>query len=79
MFGHTFQSRKYGFLYMYIVALPSFISCKGFGNSYKHKRRWYEKEASRFASEYFESYGIDWLNDVNKGEKDPDKQLYPIY
>ncbi len=46
---------------------------------YKHKRRWYEKEASRFASEYFEEYGVDWLNDVNKGEKDPDKQLYPIY
>ncbi|MCB0429861.1 MAG: VCBS repeat-containing protein [Flavobacteriales bacterium] len=75
-FGHTLQSRVFGVVYPFVVAIPSGLSCLtscativGFRGSYaisKHETRWYELQANRKAAKYFDKrYGVEWDDNKN--------------
>lgn len=66
-YGHTLQSMDYGFLYPFLVMIPSPISAAGadpipgFQGLDTHDTRVYEMEANRYAAVYFRKYfNIDW-------------------
>jgi hypothetical protein len=65
-YGHTFQSRNWGPLYLVVTGLLSLISA---GNSENikdppfetHNSFWTEKNANRNAKKYFgKHYDVDW-------------------
>lgn len=66
-YGHTFDSRRNGLLYLFNVGLPSANSVRrrqpvpgGDGVS-THDFQWYEMSANRHAARYFgRYYGVDW-------------------
>lgn len=64
-YGHTFQSQRWGPLYLLVVGLPSLFSAAtarpiGRGLT-SHSLRWYEQQANRYAAQYAAThYGIDW-------------------
>ena len=70
-YGHTFQSRAWGPLYLGVVAVPS---AKSFAAKKKmdgynittHKFRWYEMSANRHAARYF---GIENWDDIYQPRK----------
>ena len=65
-YGHTFDSRAWGPLYLPVVGLPSLISAANQRNIdgepgvTTHDFRIYEMRANRKAAKYFERYGVDW-------------------
>jgi RHS repeat-associated protein len=69
-FGHTFDSRRFGFLYLLMIGVPSLHSAatsERLPNEPRgvttHDFRWYEMRANRHAKKYFgEYYGVDWEN-----------------
>ena len=75
-YWHTFDSRKFGFLYLDIIGLPSFfsaarasqISGEPAGVS-SHEFRWYEMSANKHAAKYFgrSQCGVDWLTPFRSG------------
>jgi RHS repeat-associated protein len=76
-YGHTLQSAKWGPYYLPIPALFSGIDeLTGGENTWStdskyvwHDIRWYERQANKYASNYFKSnYGIEW-----------DEEHYPIW
>jgi hypothetical protein len=69
-YGHTIQSKKWGWLYLPFIAYPSLLSATIDNNGKwydigEHHDRWFEAQASRFAADYFErhysSSGFDRL------------------
>lgn len=69
-FGHTFDSRRFGPIYLLAIGLPSLYSAatiKQVPNEpdgvTTHDFRWYEMRANRHARDYFgANYGVDWEN-----------------
>ncbi len=64
-YGHTFQSRGWGPLYLLVVGLPSLLSAATArpigGGLTSHSLRWYERQANRYAARYVAAhYGVDW-------------------
>ena len=57
-FGHTADSRRFGWLYLLVIGLPSLISARGKGD---HNVFWTETRANRHAKRYFgKHYSIAW-------------------
>ena len=57
-FGHTFDSRCFGWGYLFVIGLPSLMSALGKGD---HKVFWTETRANRHAKRYFgKHYSIAW-------------------
>ena len=57
-FGHTFDSRRFGWAYLLVIGLPSLMSAFGKGN---HSVFWTETRANRHAKRYFgKYYSIAW-------------------
>jgi hypothetical protein len=57
-FGHTFDSQRFGWLYLPVIGLPSLISAMGKGD---HNTFWTEIRANRHAKWYFSKYyAIAW-------------------
>jgi hypothetical protein len=67
-FGHSFDSQKYGVLYLFNIGIPSLNSAKHKervngepSGVTTHKFKWYEMNANKYAKEYFSKYyGVDW-------------------
>jgi len=77
-YGHTFQSRRWGPLYLPIIGLPSAISAltssqvsgEPLGVT-THDFRWYEMGANRHAARYFRNhYNVDWNSQYHIWGKD---------
>ena len=51
-YGHYLQSQEYGFLYLYVIGLPSLISAKKDKDN-SHTSFWTEVDASARAAKYF--------------------------
>lgn len=53
-YGHTIDSRRFGWLYLIIIGLPSLVSVKlaGIGN-HEHKNLYAERWANQHAQKYF--------------------------
>jgi RHS repeat-associated protein len=69
-YGHTFDSRIWGPLYLFVIGLPSLISADASQPIYHsgiwtttHRLKWYERSASRKAKKYFNKHGVIW-NDI---------------
>ncbi len=71
-FGHTLQSQRWGLLYPFFIGLPSLISASSSPD--KHKIRWYEREANRYAYKYYHKYFPDSLDQTPW-----DDEKYPRY
>lgn len=57
-FGHTFDSQRFGWLYLPVIGLPSLISAFGKGN---HNVFWTEIRANRHAKRFFSKYySVAW-------------------
>ena len=57
-FGHTFDSQRFGWMYLPVVGLSSLISALGKGD---HDSFWTEIRANRHAKRYFSRhYGLAW-------------------
>ena len=57
-FGHTVDSRRFGWLYLLIIGLPSLLNALGKGD---HNVFWTETRANRHAKRYFgKYYSIAW-------------------
>ena len=57
-FGHTADSRRFGWLYLFIIGLPSLMNALGKGD---HNVFWTETRANRHAKRYFgKYYSIAW-------------------
>lgn len=57
-FGHTFDSRRFGWAYLIVIGLPSLMSALGKGD---HNVFWTETRANRHAKRYFgKHYSIAW-------------------
>ncbi len=57
-FGHTVDSRRFGWLYLLIIGLPSLLNAVGKGD---HNVFWTETRANRHAKRYFgKYYSIAW-------------------
>ena len=57
-FGHTFDSQRFGWLYLLAIGLPSLVSAMGKGD---HSAFWTEIRANRHAKRYFSKhYTIAW-------------------
>jgi RHS repeat-associated protein len=54
-YGHTLQSKRWGFLYPFVVGIPSALS-SNFSSSEQHRNRWYEKDANRYGERYYRKY-----------------------
>ena len=52
-FGHTADSRRFGWLYLPVIGLPSLLSANGHGD---HNRFWTEIRANSHAKRYFSRY-----------------------
>lgn len=67
-YGHTFDSRRFGPLYLVYPGIPSLLSA-AFSKPittliYSHDIRWYEMSANNHAADYFSTYyGVDWSSD----------------
>ena len=65
-YGHTFDSRRFGPLYLPVVGLPSLVSAANDESLndppfHTHGDYWAEKRANRHAEKYFSKYyGVDW-------------------
>ena len=65
-YGHTFQSNIWGPGYLFGIGIPSLISASIAERipgtlQTTHSRRWYERQANRFAARYFgRHYGVNW-------------------
>lgn len=64
-YGHTFQSDRSGFGYLFVYGIPSLISASKSENG-SHRRFWTENSANRWARRYFEWYGVDWNDFVDQ-------------
>ena len=71
-YGHTFDSRIWGPLYLPTIGAPSIISANNSQPIYHngiwtttHRLKWYERSASRKAKKYFSKYGVMWNDDDN--------------
>lgn len=67
-YGHYLQSQSYGLIYLFNVGIPSLFSAmseKELDNGYTtHDLRWYERDANKRASNYFNKhYGVIWETD----------------
>lgn len=61
-FGHTADSRRFGWFYLPLIGLPSLLSALGKGD---HNHFWTEIRANRHARRYFSKhYAIAW-NETN--------------
>lgn len=59
-FGHSFDSRIFGWLYLPIIGLPSLHNAMGNGD---HSKFWTEIRANRMAKSYAEKHrGVSWGN-----------------
>lgn len=57
-FGHTFDSQRFGWLYLPVIGLSSLISASGKGD---HSIFWTETRANRHAKRYFgKHYSLAW-------------------
>lgn len=57
-FGHTFDSQRFGWVYLLVIGLPSLMSTLGKGD---HKVFWTETRANCHAKRYFgKHYSIAW-------------------
>ena len=78
-YGHTFDSRKMGPMYLFTIGIPSAKSAKDseeINNQYTHSWYWTELRANRGAQKYFgKHYGIDWSPYENFVESE---YYYPI-
>ena len=65
-YGHTIQGRRFGLSYLLVIGIPSLRSASHSGPHplYRstHCVKWFEREASRYAKDYF---GSDWNNIAN--------------
>jgi RHS repeat-associated protein len=59
-YGHTLQSKRWGFLYPFVVGIPSALS-SNFSSHEKHNNRWYEKAANRYGERYYRKYLPNYL------------------
>ncbi|MBC7382363.1 MAG: hypothetical protein H7296_05120 [Bacteroidia bacterium] len=66
-YGHTFDSMRFGILYLPVPGLASLISA--YRNVYNkatgictHDSYWTERRANRFAARYFKRCGINWTD-----------------
>ncbi len=74
-YGHTFDSKRLGPIYLFAVGLPSLISANNAtqveGEPYgvtTHDFRVYEMRANKYAADYFgKYYGVDWLTLYRSG------------
>jgi len=64
-YGHTFQSERSGFGYLFVYGIPCLISASKSKNG-SHRRFWTENSANRWARRYFEWYGVDWNDFVDQ-------------
>ena len=57
-FGHTADSQRFGWAYLFVIGLPSLLSALGKGD---HNAFWTEIRANRHAKRYFSKhYAIAW-------------------
>ena len=57
-FGHTVDSQRFGWAYLFVIGLPSLLSAMGKGN---HNFFWTETRANLHAKRYFgKHYSIAW-------------------
>ncbi|MBR4146382.1 MAG: hypothetical protein IKU00_00630 [Bacteroidales bacterium] len=57
-FGHSFDSRLFGWLYLFVIGIPSLYSAMGKGN---HSVFWTEKRANRKVSRYAtKNLAVNW-------------------
>ena len=57
-FGHSFDSRLFGWLYLFVIGIPSLFSAMGKGN---HNVFWTEKRANRKVSRYAtKNLAVNW-------------------
>lgn len=57
-FGHTADSQRFGWAYLFVIGLPSLLSAMGKGD---HNVFWTETRANRHAKRYFgKHYSIAW-------------------
>ncbi len=54
-YGHTLQSKRWGFLYSFVIGIPSALS-SNFSSHEKHSNRWYEKATNRYGEQYYRRY-----------------------
>lgn len=74
-YGHTFDSKRLGPIYLFAVGLPSLISASNAEqvkgeptNVTTHDFRVYEMRANKYAADYFgKYYGVDWLTLYKSG------------
>jgi RHS repeat-associated protein len=74
-YGHTFDSKRLGPVYLFAVGLPSLISANNAEqvkgeptNVTTHDFRVYEMRANKYAADYFgKYYGVDWLTLYRSG------------
>ena len=65
-FGHTFDSKIFGPIYLFAIGMPSLISANNSttieGTPFQtHDRYWTERRANRHAKKYFgKHYDVDW-------------------
>lgn len=68
-YGHTFDSRIWGPLYLPVIgtlSLHSADKANKTGNSAYHREKWYERSASRKAKKYFsKKFGVVWNEQRN--------------
>ena len=74
-YGHTFDSRLFGLLYLPVIGSQSLLSASKHEKYHKdgyytstHAIKWYERSASRHAKRFFSKYGVIW-----------DEREYPTY
>ena len=57
-FGHTVDSQRFGWAYLFVIGLPSLLSAMGKGD---HNAFWTETRANRHAKRYFgKHYNLAW-------------------
>ena len=57
-FGHTVDSQRFGWAYLFVIGLPSLLNAMGKGD---HNVFWTETRANRHAKRYFgKHYSIAW-------------------
>ncbi len=59
-FGHVVQSRSWGWLYLPIIAIPSFVT-SAFSEKGFHNRTWYERDASQKGPEYLKKLDPEYV------------------
>jgi hypothetical protein len=84
-YGHTFDSRTFGFSYLFAVGIPSLISANNSnpvsGKLYStHDIFWTELRANKRAKKYFgKYYGIDWNIATSPYYRGTFEDNYPTY